>query len=415
MRHLYVSDLDGRTETVVVEDHKLVEYYVEPAQKCQLAGSVCLGKVTDVLPGLQAAFVRIGLEKNAYLSLDDLLPPHPDRQPKPKPRIEQLVKPGDELIVQIVKEPIGTKGAKVTTNLSFPGRWLVYMPDAGYTAVSRKISSPEEHRRLVDIGDQIREPDEGLIFRTLADGQSEWAFREDLDRLRRQWRDIRRKSEQAEAPAWLYRERDAADRVVRDLFASAEDRLTVNSKERAATWREWAKRMQPGMERGIELVEPGVDLLEMAGLRRELDRLMRPKVWLDCGGYLVVDRTEAMTVVDVNTGKFTAAADLEHAALAVNLEAAEMIARLMRLRDLGGIILVDFIDMEEESHRRQVADKLQTALRRDRTRVHALGWTRLGLMELTRKKVRETATDPARVYCSACGGSGLAATPPIFG
>jgi ribonuclease G len=400
-------------ETAVLADGQLVEYDMEEAAGGKLAGNLYLGRVENVLPGMQAAFVNIGLARNAFLYIDDVLHPHLEKQPKKKPSITELLRPGQELIVQIVKEPQGGKGARVTTHYTLPGRYLVYMPHADYVAVSRKVADDRERERLKEAGERIRQGEEGLILRTAAEGETLERLTEDVEQLRERWNAIRAKAAVSSAPCELHRDDGLMLRLVRDMLDAGTDRIWVDDEAAFGELRELVGRMAPAKLECVSLYDSReTGLFERRGVRAQLEQAFGREIRLPSGGSLVWDQTEALTIIDVNTGKYVGSTGLEETVFATNLEAAGEITRLLRLRDTGGIVLIDFIDMEDETHRAKVEERLAELARRDRTACHVLGWTRLGLMEMTRKKVRQDAA--LRLYepCPACGGRGVIAAGP---
>jgi ribonuclease G len=405
MQRIVVQCENGLVRAALLHGEQLVEYYAERQVNKPLVGNVYKGRVVNVLPGMQAAFVQIGLEKNAFLYIDDVLPAHLEKVPKVKPSISEVLKEGQELLVQVAKEPIGTKGARVTTHISIPGRWLVYMPNADYIAVSRKIESETERERLKRIGEELRDGEEGMIVRTVAEEVSKQALKNDLAALREIWFQIMKHSINAPVPTELFRELDMVERLVRDIMTEQVTELVINDPIRADKVRSIVKDIDESWAERV-VVSPGSALMKRYGIDDKLEKALRSKIWLDSGGYIIIDRTEALTVIDVNTGKFTGSIDLEETVFRTNLEAAEDIARLLRLRDIGGIIIIDFIDMSEESHRDEVLARLAEALKKDRTKAQVVGWTKLGLVEITRKKVREDLDEVFFENCSACGGSG---------
>ncbi|WP_059049655.1 Rne/Rng family ribonuclease [Paenibacillus senegalimassiliensis] len=392
MKRMIVHCEPGSTEMALLEDGKLVEYAVERSQHRGLVGSFMKGKVVNVIPGMQAAFVDIGLKKNAFLYIDDVLHPHLEKQPKPKPSIAELLKPGQELVVQVVKEAIGNKGARVTTHYSLPGRWIVYMPTSGYVAVSKKISREAEKQRLRSIGEELRTEEEGLILRTVAEEEDVKSIEEDLLLLRNQWASILDKAEQLTAPVVLHHDLSMIQRLMRDAYSPETDELIMDSPEQAEEALTFLQGMLPGESPDIIIYEGDTPVFDYYDVKPQLEKDFQRKIWLPGGGYLVWDTTEALTVIDVNTGKFTGGASLEDTVFQTNLEAAEEMARLIRLRDTGGIIIADFIDMDTDTHRTAVCERLEQAMYSDRTQHHILGWTRLGLLEMTRKRMREENT-----------------------
>ncbi|XID93614.1 Rne/Rng family ribonuclease [Paenibacillaceae bacterium WGS1546] len=406
MKRLYIHHSHNATQSALLEDGILTEFGVERTEGISLIGNLYKGRVVNVLPGMQAAFVDIGLSKNAFLYVDDVLHPHLDKQPKIKPAINELLKPGDELLVQLMKEPLGGKGARVTTHFSIPGRWLVYMPDADYVGISKKIEQDAERGRLKALAESIRNEGEGIIMRTNAEGESAEALEEDLNELRRLWRDIADRGKRTAAPVELHRDAGLVGRIVRDVVTPDTEELIIDDEERYREAREILRRTAPALESKVRLYRDGKPMFEKYGIKDQLDKAFQPRIWLPSGGYLIWEQTEALTVIDVNTGKYTGSVDLEETVFQTNKEAASEAARLLRLRDVGGIIIIDFIDMETEEHRAEIANLLEQRIKRDRTKCQVVGWTRLGLMEITRKKARENAMNYFYETCAACKGHG---------
>ncbi|CAM4031742.1 Rne/Rng family ribonuclease [Saccharibacillus endophyticus] len=407
MKQLVVHNEAEWTQAALLEDGRLIEFAAERVQEHGTAGSFYKGRIVNVLPGMQAAFVDIGLKKNAFLYIDDMLPAHLERQPKSKPSVEQIARKGQQLLVQITKEPLGGKGARVTTHYSLPGRHIVYMPEADYVAVSKKIEPESERVRLKSLGERMRHPGEGMILRTVASGEADATLLEDLLQLRSRWKKICAASEAAEAPNELYRDLDLAQRMIRDVFDPGADELIVENAAQQERVRAYLEQTLPGSETRVLFHREPTPLFEAYSVEHQLHRDFGRKIRLPGGGTLVWDQTEALTVVDVNTGKFTGADDsLETTVTETNLEAAEEIARLLRLRDVGGIVIIDFIDMQEERNRNRVWNRLEEKLTKDRTQSHIVGWTKLGLLEMTRKKVRESGAALFYETCAACGGTG---------
>lgn len=408
MKRILIKCDEEHTEVAVEEKGKLVEYYKGNRGQGQLAGNIYIGRVVRVLQGMQAAFVDIGLEKNGFLYIDDLLPAHLDKQPKEKPSIHDLVRVGQQIIVQVIKEPVGSKGARVTTHYSIPGRFGVFMPTAGYVAVSRKIEHAVEKERLKRIAEKHLLEDEGFIVRTAAMGETEDALAADLDELRQHWSRLKKLFNAiGPVPRNVYSDIEMLPRLIRDLFRDDVYELIVNSK---TAFREICDYVistgSPALAQRVKLSLDSNPIVDY-GINRQLEQSMKRKIWLENGAYLILDHTEALTVFDVNTGKYTGSIDLERTVYDTNMEAAREIARLLRLRDIGGLIIIDFIDMETEAAREQVLQELIGETRKDRTKTVVVGWTKLGLVELTRKKVRDSKemAYPESV-CPVCGGSG---------
>jgi ribonuclease G len=407
MKQIVVHCEEGLTRVALLENGKLEEYYEEGQKDHHVAGNIYMGKVVNVLPGMQAAFVDIGLKKNAFLYIDDILPAHLEKQPKVKPPITDLVKEGQTIMVQVVKEPVGTKGARITTHYAIPGRWGVYMPYADYIGVSRKIVSEAERERLKGLAAKLLSPEEGFIVRTVAEGESEEALSDDLQLLRKIWKSIEKEKESSsEVPRRMYSEMGLIPRLARDLMRNDVDELIVNHKEAMREITALLAALSSSYADKVKLYTGKKPLYRELGIEAQLEKAFNRKVWLDNGAYLIVDRTEALTVFDVNTGKYTGSVDLAQTVFEVNMAAAEEIARLLRIRDIGGMIIIDFIDMDIEEHKQKVLDNLETHVRRDRTKTVVVGWTKLGLVELTRKKIRENRENYGIQDCPACQGTG---------
>ncbi|KUP21435.1 Rne/Rng family ribonuclease [Paenibacillus sp. DMB5] len=406
MKQMIVHCTQHVTRMALLENGRLVEYAAERDQQQGLVGSYYKGRVMNVLPGMQAAFVDIGQKKNAFLYVDDVLHPHLEKQPQVKPSIDTLLQPGQEIIVQVRKEPRGGKGARVTTHYTLPGRWMVYMPFAEYVGVSKKISRESERNRLKAIGERLRRREEGLIMRTVSEDEQADAVEGDLSFLRAQWEMIVRRAEEAAAPALLHSDLSIVQRFIRDAFNPQRDELMIDSPKAVREAEAFLAEMAPDGYKPVGLYRGQESIFTAYGVQEQLLKSFSRKIILEGGGTLIWDETEALTVIDVNTAQYTGGSTLEETVTQTNLLAAEEIGRLIRLRDTGGIIIVDFIDMELDEHRRQVLERLERVICNDRTKTHILGWTHLGLLEMTRKKARHDAASFAPVICQCCGGTG---------
>ncbi|UQZ33082.1 ribonuclease E/G [Paenibacillus sp. PK3_47] len=406
MKQMIVHCTQHVTRMALLENGRLVEYAAERDQQQGLVGSYYKGRVMNVLPGMQAAFVDIGQKKNAFLYVDDVLHPHLEKQPAVKPSIETLLQPGQEIIVQVRKEPRGGKGARVTTHYTLPGRWMVYMPFAEYVGVSKKISRESERSRLKGIGERLRRSEEGLIMRTVSEDERVDAVEGDLAFLRAQWEMITRRAQEVEAPSLLHSDLSIVQRFIRDTFNPLRDELTIDSAQAVKEAEAFLDDMAPGGYKPVRLYQGQGSIFGAYGVQEQLHKGFSRKITLEGGATLIWDETEALTVIDVNTAQYTGSTTLEETVTRTNLLAAEEIGRLIRLRDTGGIIIIDFIDMEREEHRRQVMERLESVISRDRTQTHILGWTQLGLLEMTRKKARHDSASFAPVICQCCGGTG---------
>ncbi len=411
-KEILVSIDQDEIRAAVLEDGVLVEIYIERASAARVVGNIYKGRVENVLPGMEAAFVSIGLERNAFLYVSDALAPRGEDNeeivPPPRTRnIKDLLRPGQELILQITKEPIGTKGARVTSHATLPGRYCVLMPTVEYVGVSRRIEDPAERDRLRKLADKLRPPDTGIIIRTAAEGRSDAEIAGDIRFLSHLWTRIGNRARTSSAPALLHRDLGLTFRMVRDHFTEDVTRFIVDSKQEYDRVMELLDEMSPNLKSRVSIFESrDRSLFDTYGVEQEIEKASRKKVWLRSGGYIIIDQTEALTVIDVNTGKFVGSTNLEDTVLRNNLEAAYEIARQLRLRDIGGIIIADFIDMESPEHRHRVVHTLNEAVKRDRTKTHILGLTQLGLVEMTRKKVREGLEDVLTKPCPYCEGRG---------
>lgn len=402
-REMLISHDNNETRVALLEDAELVELYIERPKR-SVVGNVYWGKVSDVLPGMQAAFVDIGLEKNAFLYVDEVVAPE-GVEGVPKRDIAQLLRPGQQLMVQVVKDPMGTKGARVTTEVTLPGRFLVLMPFSRFTGVSKKLED-EERDRLHDIIERHVPSDTGVIVRTVAQGVSERDLVSDLEFLLRLWKRVNHLSTEALAPEIIYTEMDLALRFVRDVFSEDFRRLTIDDKPTYDKVVSFLKKTSPNLVRRVHPYKDRTSLFEAYRLQDTIDSALRRQVPLPSGGYLTIDKTEALTAVDVNTGKFVGRKNLEETLLKTNLEAADEVVRQLRLRDIGGIIIVDFIDLEESGSKQMLTNRLAAALERDRTKTRMSDISRLGLVEITRKNVTDGLYGVLTEPCPHCAGEG---------
>ncbi|WP_435300424.1 Rne/Rng family ribonuclease [Timonella sp. A28] len=405
-RSMVVRERDGRTQIAVLEDGVLVEHYVSQQQQASMAGNVYLGRVQNVLPSMEAAFVDIGKGRNAVLYAGEVnWDAHGiDGQPR---RIEEALKSGDSVLVQVTKDPIGHKGARLTSQITLAGRYLVYVPGGGMTGISRKLPDTER-ARLKRILREVVPDSAGVIVRTAAEGASEEELKSDIARLQTQWEAIEKKSKTANAPALLQGEPDLAIRVVRDIFNDDFKSLKVQGANAWNEISEYVRELAPDLTDRVSRWTSEKDIFSSARIDEQLAKGMDRKVWLPSGGSLVIDRTEAMTVIDVNTGKFTGqGGTLEETVTRNNLESAEEIVRQLRLRDIGGIIVIDFIDMVLESNRDLVLRRLVECLGRDRTKHQVAEVTSLGLVQMTRKRVGQGLVEAFSTTCDHCNGRGF--------
>ena len=405
-RDLVIRSIGDRTQIATLEDDVLVEHYVDRATHRSYVGNVYLGRVQNVLPSMEAAFVDIGKGRNAVLYAGEVNWDSFGLEGQPK-RIESVLKSGQSVLVQVTKDPVGHKGARLTSQISLPGRYLVYVPGGSMTGISRKLPD-KERARLKQILKKVMPSGAGVIVRTAAEGASEEELERDITRLAKQWDSIKRKSKSASAPSLLNSEPDLTIRVVRDVFNEDFSSLVVSGDEAWNTVHEYVDYVAPHLAERLSHWSEDGDVFSAYRIDEQINKALERKVWLPSGGSLIIDRTEAMTVVDVNTGKFTGqGGNLEETVTKNNLEAAEEIVRQLRLRDIGGIIVIDFIDMVLESNRDLVLRRMLECLSRDRTKHQVAEVTSLGLVQMTRKRVGQGLLEAFSHNCDHCNGRGL--------
>ena len=411
-RDILVQVEDEETKVAVLEDGQLVEIYVERAPDERTVGNIYKGVVKNVLPGMQAAFVDIGLEKNAFLYVEDALfssawqdEGGTDFRVNIKPNICDLIKQGQEVVVQIVKESTGTKGARVTTQLTLPGRYLVLMPTVDYIGVSRRIEDNAERERLRNIAEEIMTDNMGVIIRTVAEGAVHDELKQDIGNLHKIWHRIKHRIQNTAGPALIHKDLELVQRILRDVFSEDVQKLSVNSKAVLERVLEFLDVTDPSLKSKVFLSDTA-NLFAKHDVEHELAHALNRKVWLKSGGYLIIDEMEALTAIDVNTGKYVGSKSLADTVLKTNCEAAREIAHQLRLRSIGGIIIIDFIDMKEEEHQARVLKVLEDELKKDKVRAHILGITPLGLLEMTRKKNRAPLSAVMEKTCPCCEGKG---------
>lgn len=399
----------NETRVGILEDDELVEFSIEYPDEQRRAGNIYRGKVENVLPGMQAAFVNIGEEKNAFIYIDDVLPKDSEGESLDNLKhlsITDLLHEGQELIVQMIKEPMGTKGARVVTQLTIPGRYLVLIPTVDYIGVSRKIQNEVERDRLKEIVSKFKSPEVGLIVRTVAEEVDAAELQVDYEFLISVWKKIVKKSKKGPCPTLLYRDHDLLYRILRDYLSKDVSSIMIDDPDAYEKALELVKSLAPSFKNRVELYQGEQPLFEVYNIENQLAKAIRKKVWLNSGAYLIFDQTEALTVVDVNTGKFTGTTSLEDTVFQTNLMATSEIARQIRLRNLAGIIIIDFIDMVSDEERSKVIEKLEEEFKRDKIKANILGFTSLGLLELTRKKVRQSLREVLQTECDHCDGTG---------
>ncbi len=410
---LLINITPQETRIALVENGVLQEVFIERARRLGLVGNIYQGQVCRVLPGMEAAFVDIGMDRSAFLHASDLRRLHQEdsvmgEASAPTP-ISALLHEGQHLLVQVVKDPLGTKGARLTTHLSVPSRYLVLIPGGDGVGVSTRIEDENERERLRNLMEELAatcEERHGFIVRTAAEGASAEALRHDLQYLSRLWKAIRKRSPSAKAGARVYADLPLMLRVLRDMACDEVDKIRVDSRENLAVIRDFAEHYVPELLDKIEHYSGERPIFDLYGVEDEIQKALERKVQLKSGGHVVFDQTEAMTTVDVNTGTFVGHRNLDETILKTNLEAAQAIARQLKLRNLGGIIIIDFIDMRDPEHRRQVMRALNRALERDHARTQVLEVSSLGLVEMTRKRTRESLEHVLCEPCPVCAGRG---------
>ena len=449
----------NETRIAITEEGRLAELFVETANKEKMIGDIYLGRVAKVMPGIKAAFIDLGLQQDGFLHFSDIgnrfeeyaamlgdeeeeeqaqekpaavdvevaaggnggessgrtayPPPHdvpterPDLRPPPPPRQEvQLVK-GQEIIVQITKEPVAKKGVRVTSEVSLAGRFLVLLPFDGKVGISKKISSFKEKRRLRKIVQGFLPEGFGVIIRTVAEGKEDESLKKDLEDLVKTWRKVEEMVKTEKAPALLYKDMATTSSVIRDLFSNDVSRVIVDGKTLYREIRAYIQYTSPQLIDKVELHKDKAPIFDKYGIEKELETSLSRKVWLKSGGYIIIETTEAMVVVDVNSGRYAAKKEQELNSLRTDLEAAREICRQLRLRDIGGIIVCDFIDLDDEKNKRKVFEELKKEFRRDRAKVTVLPMTEFGLVQITRQRVRQNILHSFTEPCPSCGGTGL--------
>jgi len=457
-KEIIINATANEIRIAITEDKRLAELFVETPEKERMVGDIYLGKVAKVMPGIRAAFIDLGLKQDAFLHFSDIgstfaeysaLVGDEDSEvdveedtdedenngnadvtttstltaSKPSltsqatlSKIEEAkeerikipdLKRGQDILVQITKEPVGRKGVRVTSEVSIPGRFLVLLPFDGKIGVSKRIQSFKEKRRLRKIIKNLLPPNFGVIIRTVAQEQDESVLKQDLENLLSTWREIEKSIKTEEAPALLYKDMATTSSVIRDLFTESVDRIVVDSKKLFKEIRSYVKSTSPDLVDKIELYKDKEPIFDVFGIEKEIATALSRKVWLKSGGYIIIEQTEAMLVVDVNSGRYAAKKEQELNSLRTNLEAAREICRQLRIRDIGGIIVIDFIDLEDEKNRKKVYDELRKEFKKDRAKVTVFPMTELGLIQITRQRVRQNILHSFSEPCPVCGGGGL--------
>ncbi|MCB9796808.1 MAG: Rne/Rng family ribonuclease [Alphaproteobacteria bacterium] len=424
---IIVNSTGRETRVALVENGTLAELHIDRGRDRGFVGNVYKGRVVRVLPGMQAAFVDVGLERAAFLYVGDIFPEFLDlpnggpsspeetvaeETPRAAPRagqpaIQDLLTEGQEIVVQIAKDPIGTKGARLTTHVTLPGRYIVFMPTVEHVGISRRIDKDRERRRLREFVDRHRPKGAGFIVRTVCANQPESVLKQDMDYLLRTWDKIQELAQTKKAPALMHADHSLVVRFLRDNLTDDVQRVVVDSRPVFDELLDFMGSFMPDVKERVHLYRGKEPVFDVYGVETEIARSLGRKVWLKSGGYLVIDQTEALTAIDINSGKFVGSSSLEETTTKINLEAAKEIVYQLRLRNIGGIIIIDFIDMDKESNREKVYRVLEEEAKKDRARTNVLKISELGLVEMTRKRVQEDLTRYLTEPCYYCTGNGV--------
>ncbi|MEZ7893064.1 MAG: Rne/Rng family ribonuclease [Candidatus Wallbacteria bacterium] len=408
-----VDESDNETQIAILEDGRLVEFYIEREDAQQLVGNIYKGKVSNVLSGMQSAFVDVGIEKDVFLHIGDIdclknleeSGEYTENDFKSL-TIKDVLQVGQEIIVQIMKDPLGTKGARGTTYITLPGRYCVLLPNDKHVGVSKKIPDEGQRNRLKAIGEKICPKEMGLIIRTVASNVDEAEIIADIEFLLQLWSKIVTRIHKSGPYALIHNELSIPLKISRDLFTPDISEFIVDSEVLYNKLYEYFDYMAPREKDKLKLYSEEVPIFEKLGIERQIERMLQPRVWLNCGGYIIIQKTEALTAIDVNTGKFTGESDLEDTVFKTNLDAAYEIARQVRLRDIGGIIIIDFIDMNREDHKNKIMNVINDLFKKDRSQTTIIGITEFGLVEITRKRVSKSINEVMLQSCPYCKGSG---------
>jgi len=423
-KEIYISESMGESRIAITEDSTLVEVYIEKQDKARMVGNIYKGQVENVLPGMQAAFVDIGYDINAFLPFSEIENPayladvddsdqksskgkngqHRNRK-KYQDNINVDLKSGQDIYVQVIKEAFAGKGPRVTTEIALPGRLLVLVPNAKYIGISKKIWDKYERRRLKKIVSSLKDKEMGVIVRTVAEGKSEESLKNDFSMLLDNWEKLESKSKRSKGTTLIYEDLETASSVIRDLFTPDISKILIDSKKMYRKLQSYVEEVSPNMANRLEHYKEKQPLFESMGFESELDKLLRPKVWMKSGAYLIIEKTEAMVVVDVNSGRFVGKKNHEENSLKINIETCREVARQLRLRDLSGLVVIDFIDMKEESNRRKVYYELRKELKKDRAKVAVSPISEFGLLEMTRQRIRLSLLDSMSEECPTCHGA----------
>jgi len=424
-QEIFINSTPQESRIAIIEDGQLAEFLIERKEEMGIAGNIYKGKVARVLPGMQAAFVDIGMEKAGFLHASDFddVPEEVrlmndggeevEFEDAPKPQhssrrlpLEKRISRGEEILVQVAKDPLGTKGARITSHVSLPGRYMVFMPGSNHIGISRRIESDEERKRLKEIAQGLGTKEGGFILRTACEGLSKREIQRDHRFLTILWNRIQKRAKSAAAPALIHQDLDLIARAIRDFFTTDTEQVVIDSARDHRRIIDFVHQFMPRLKSKIVLYDEKYPLFEHHGIEEKIEKALERKVWLRSGGYIIIERTEALTAIDVNTGRFVGKRSQEETIVKTNLEATQEVVRQLRLRNLGGIIIIDFIDMEKEGNRKKVYEALREALKKDKARTNILKISELGLVEMTRQRTRESLENQLLSPCPHCEGRG---------
>jgi len=409
MEKLLISYTPFEIRVGLIEGNQLVEFYVERPSEKGLVGNIYKAKVVRVVPGINSAFLDLGLTRTAFLFGNDIMTSGEidwDKENIVVTNLHEVLKEGQEILVQVTKEPIGNKGARVSTNLTLPGHYLVYLPYMNHVGISRKIKNEKERKRLKETFEEIRPPNTGWIIRTAAVEASQEDLKTETEFLLCLWQEIKERSEKLKAPALIYEELNIALRAIRDLFNKQISAIVVDNREFYESIKDFLEKFFPHLVPYVELYEGYEDIFTAHGIQIDIKKILSRKVWLKSGGFIVIEPCEAFTAIDVNTGRYTGAKELEETVFKINLEAAEEIAYQLRLRNIGGLIIIDFIDMEDSEHQELVLQTLKEALKKDKAKHSFLPISPFGVLQMTRERKRESLYQIFYETCPYCQGEG---------
>ncbi len=416
-KEIVFNTTTSETRIATLENGQLVELNIERPENVRMVGDIYMGVVSKVLPGMMAAFINIGLKQNAFLHFSDISSPfvsfgssdNRSTHRKVRRRLSEmkvLLKEGQKIMVQVTKEPLMAKGARITTGVTLPGRLLVLVPNESYIGVSKKIENFREKKRLKRIARELLPKGYGLIIRTVAASKDNETFKKDLESLMTTWKDIEKKAAKEPAPCLLYKDMGMASSIIRDIFTGDVDRVVIDNKKLLRSINTYLKEAAPQLLNKVEYYNLQKPVFEEFNIEKEMIRIVDPKVWLPGGGHIIINHTEAMVTIDVNSGKFIGGTNYEANATKVNLQAAKEVARQLRLRDTGGLLVIDFIDLSDEKNRKRVFFELRNELRKDRAKTSILPMSEYGLIEMTRQRIRPSLIQTFSDLCPHCRGTG---------